>query len=160
MPYDPYDGDGRDWDDGERPTETITHRHPSLPVIEIGQTHYLDAGPGDEKFEEWSFCIWGPGGETAYTNATWHRGDATAQGMIDKLSDRAERFLLDEHGSFFVLRIYLESGEYRNEIDAVMRKHGQSPLWRRAEAAVARSLGVERSAIRMRYRMRGERPNF
>jgi hypothetical protein len=58
-------------------------------------------------------------------------------------------------GPFFVLRIYFETGEYRQEIDAVMRKHGQSPLWRRAEAAVTRRLGVERSAIRLRYRLRG-----
>ena len=42
----------------------------------------------------------------------------------------------------------------------MMRKHGQWPLWRRAEAAVTRRLGVQRSAIRMRYRLRGERPNF
>lgn len=59
-----------------------------------------------------------------------------------------------------MLRIYFETGEYRQEIDAVMRKHGQWPLWRRAEAAVTRRLGVQRSAIRMRYRLRGERPNF
>jgi hypothetical protein len=59
-----------------------------------------------------------------------------------------------------VLRIYFATGEYRQEIDALMQKHGQSPLWRRAEAAVTRRLGVQRSAIRLRYRLRRERPHF
>jgi hypothetical protein len=65
-----------------------------------------------------------------------------------------------DRGPFFVLRIYFETGEYRKEIDAVIKKHGQSPLWRRAEAAVARLLGLQRSAIRMRYRLRGETASF
>ena len=80
--------------------------------------------------------------------------------MIADMAYRAETHMLDDRGPFFVLRIYLETGEYRQEIDAVMRKHGQSPLWRRAEATVARRLGVQRSAIRMRYWLRGERPSF
>ena len=75
--------------------------------------------------------------------------------MITDLSERAERHLLDDRGPFFVLRTYLETGQHRKEIDAVMKKHGQSPLWRRAEAAVTRRLGLERSAIRMRYRHAG-----
>jgi hypothetical protein len=90
----------------------------------------------------------------------YHRGDATEQEMITDLSERAERHFLDERGPFFVLRSYLETGEYRTEIDAVMKKHGQSPFWRRAEAVVTRRLGVERSAIKMRYRLRGETPRF
>lgn len=161
----PSDGTDRDWDDDdwrgwEPPRETITHVHPSLPFIEIEQRRYADAKAGDEQFEEWRFCIWGPGGETASPAASYHRGDATEHEMLARLTDQAEKFLLHERGSFFVLRIYFETGEYRQEIDAVMRKHGQWPLWRRAEAAVTRRLGVQRSAIRMRYRLRGERPNF
>ena len=88
------------------------------------------------------------------------RGERTEAEMIAAMSYRAEKHLLDDRGPFFVLRIYLENGEYRKEIDAVMRKHGQSPLLRRAEAAVARRLGLERCAIRMRYRLRGETPPF
>jgi hypothetical protein len=80
--------------------------------------------------------------------------------MIANLSARAEQHLLDDRGPFFVLRIYFETGQYRREIDAVIRKHGQSPFWRRTEAAIARRLGIERNAIRMRYRLRGERPRF
>jgi hypothetical protein len=102
----------------------------------------------------------GLGLEPRYDNVAYARGDTTEQEMIADLSARAERHLLDERGPFFVLRIYLETGQYRNELDAVMRKHGQSSFWRRAEAAIARRLGIERSAIRMRYRLRGEQPNF
>ncbi len=158
----PYDGDERDWDgdDWEPERETITHRHPSLPFIEITQERYIDAEPGDEKFEDWGFCIYGPDGAVAYDDAAYHRGDATEQEMIAFLSVTAERHLLDQRGPFFVLGAILETGDYRKEIDAVMRKHGQSPRWRRAEAAVTRRLGVERGAIRMRYRLRGEKPNF
>lgn len=88
------------------------------------------------------------------------RGDATEQEMIADLCARAERHLLDDRGPFFVLRIYLETGQYRKQLDAVMRKHGQSPFWRRVEAAIARRLRIERNVIRMRYRLRGEHPSF
>jgi hypothetical protein len=152
----PYDGADKDRDDDDRygwepPRETMTHDHPSLPFIAIEQSRYADAAAGDERFEEWRFCIWGPGGETTYPAACYYRGDATEHEMLATLADQAEKFFLHERGSFFVLRIYLETGQYRREIDAVMRKHGQWPLWRRAEAAVTRRLGVQRSAIRMRY---------
>ena len=102
----------------------------------------------------------GPRGECGYDNVAYARGDATEQEMIVDLSARAERHLLDDRRPFFVLRIYLETGQHRNELDAVMRKHGQSPFWRRAEAAIARRLGIKRSAIRMRYRLRGKRSHF
>jgi hypothetical protein len=161
MPFD--GGENPDWWDGdgdEPPRETITHIHPTLPFIKIDQTRYINASPADQKFEEWTFCVWGYDGAMGDDNTLYHRGDATEQEMIGTLSERAERNLLDERGPFFVLRSYLGTGEYRKEIDAVMKKNGQSPFWRRAEAAVTRRLGVERSAVRMRYRLRGERPGF
>jgi hypothetical protein len=146
------DGDPRGY--YEPLTETIIHRHRSLPFIEIQQERYVEAEPGDERFEDWSFWIWGPGGSVAYDSAAYERGEYTEQQMITALSERAERHLLNDDGPFFVLRIYLETGQYRREIDAVMMKHGQSPLLRRAEAAISRRLGLERWAIRMRCRMR------
>ena len=167
----PYDGDDRDWgddngDDWEEPRrETITHGHPSLPFIEINQTRYAgERTAEDDRFETWGFEILGPreaeGYPLAYDGVAHTRGDHTEAEMIADMAYRAEKHMLDDRGPFFVLRVYFETGEYRQEIDAVMRKHGQSPLWRRAEAAVTRRLGVERSAIRLRYRLRGERPRF
>jgi hypothetical protein len=53
----PYDGDDRDWgddngDDWEEPRETIAHRHPSLPFIEITQTRYAgERTTEDDRFE-------------------------------------------------------------------------------------------------------------
>jgi hypothetical protein len=47
------------------------------------------------------------------------------------------------NAALFVLRTYLKIGEYCKEIDAVMKK--QSPLLRRAEAAVTRRFGLERA---------------
>jgi hypothetical protein len=88
------------------------------------------------------------------------RGDNTEAQMIADMAYRAEKHLLDDRGPFFVLRMYFQTGQYRKEIDAVIEKHGQSPLWRRGEAAVARRLGLQRRAIRMRYRRRGETPHF
>ena len=147
-----------EYDEPER--ETIKHRHPTLPFVEITQTRYRDAGPGDERFEDWAFLVRGPNGSVGYDGTSYTRGDSTEQEMLDSMAERAEKHLLNDRGPFFVLRCYLETGEYRKEIDAVMRKHGQSPLWRRVEAATARRLGVERQAIRMRYWLRGERPKF
>ena len=166
----PYDGDDRDWgddngDDWEEPRETITHRHPSLPFIEITQTRYAgERTTEDDRFETWGFEILGPreaeGYPLAYDGVAYTRGDHTEAEMIAGMAYRAEKHMLDDRGPFFVLRIYLETGEYRQEIDAVIRNHGQSPLWRRAQATVARHLGVQCSAIRVRYRLRGERPHF
>ena len=166
----PYDGDDGDWvddggDDWEPPHETITHRHPSLPFIQITQTRYAgERTREDDRFEDWGFEILGPreaeGYPIAYDGVAYMRGDSTEAEMIADMAARAEKHLLDDRGPFFVLRIYFETGEYREELDAVMRKHGQSPLWRRTEAAVARRIGVQRSAIRLRYRLRGETPSF
>lgn len=167
----PYDGDERYWDDDgggdwEEPLrEAIMHRHPSLPFVEITQDRYVGARTAeDARFEDWSFEILGPKGPegypVAYDCVAYMRGERTEAEMIASMAYRAEKHLLDDRGPFWVLRIYLETGQYRKEIDAVMRKHGQSPLLRRAEAAVARRLGLERCAIRMRYRLRGETPPF
>ena len=149
------------WPDEETITRSASNPR---PFIEIHQTRYVDADPGDEKFERWGFEISGPktpdGYSIAYDEVAYMRGDRTEAQMIADLSRIAEKHLLDDRGPFFVLRIYLETGEYRKEIDAMMKQHGQSPLWRRAEAAVTRRLGLERSAIKMRYRMRGENPRF
>ena len=68
------------------------------------------------------------------------------------IAARAERHLLNDDGPFFVLRAYLETGEYNAEIDAVMRKYGQYPRLRRLEAAIARKIGLERRIIRLRRR--------
>ena len=157
----PYDGSENDWrEGGEPPRETIVHAHPSLPFIEIRQTRYVEALPGEEKFENWEFIIRGPDGAVARDNVIYRRGDATEPEMIASLAARAERHLLDDRGPVFVLRAYLETGQFRREIDAVIRKHGQSPLGRRIVAVVTRHLGLERDAIRMRYRLRGEKPGF
>jgi hypothetical protein len=167
----PYDGDDRDrgddnGDDWKKPRrETITHRHPSLPFIEITQTRYAEERTAeDDRCETWGFEILGPmeaeGYPLAYDGVAHTRGDHTEAEMTADMTYRAEKHMLDDRGPFFVLRIYFETGEYRQEIDAVMRKHGQSPLWRRAEAAVMRRVGVERGAIRLRYRLRGRGRTF
>jgi hypothetical protein len=165
MPFDDRDGDGWEADGGEPERETITHHHPSLSFIQITQERYAgERTAEDDRFESWGFEIRGPkepeGYPVAYNGVAYMRGDHTEEDMVADMAYRAEKHLLDDRGPFFVLRIYLATGPYRKEIDAVMRKHGQSPLWRRAEAAIARRLGLERSAIRMRYRLRGEKPNF
>jgi hypothetical protein len=54
MPND----DEQDWYD-EPPREKITHRHPTLPFVEITQERYRDAEPGDERLEHWQFLILG-----------------------------------------------------------------------------------------------------
>jgi hypothetical protein len=160
MPSDGQDNDDTD-DFGFFPErDTITHRHPTLPFVEITQSRYANAEPGDEKFEFWEFYVKGPAGTCTYDNAQYTRGNATEQGMLKFMADKAEKHLLEERGPFFVLRMYLESGEYRREIDAMIRRHGQSPLWRRAEANVTERLGLWRSAARMRCRLRGEQPHF
>jgi hypothetical protein len=92
--------------------------------------------------------------EEAITSAWGGRDDRTEQEMIADIAARAEKWLLEDGGPFFVLWSYFATGQYRYEIDAVMRQHGQSPAWRRAEAKLARGLGIERSVIRLRYRMR------
>ena len=74
----PYDGDDRDWGDDngddweEPPRETITHRHPSLPFIEITQTRYPEERTAeDDRFETWGFEILGPReAATAFTHFT------------------------------------------------------------------------------------------
>jgi hypothetical protein len=157
----PYDGDDRDWgddngDDWEEPRETITHRHPSLPFIEITQTRCAgERTTEDDGCETWGFEILGPREAEeyplAYDGVAYTRGDHTEAEMIADMAYRAEKHMLDDRGTFFVLRIYLETGEYRHEIDAVMRKHGQSPLWRRAESR-SNSLTHRRSSIeKMRF---------
>jgi hypothetical protein len=166
MSCDDDDGDGAEsWVGWGPPRETITHCHPSLPFVHITQERYEgERTAEDDRFEMWGFEIFGPkqpeGYPVAYDCTAYMRGDHSEDEMLAAMAYRAERHLLDDRGPFFVLRIYLETGEYRNELDAVMRKHGQSPLWRRTEAAIVRRIGFERSAIRMRYRLRGQRPNF
>jgi hypothetical protein len=145
--------------------ETITHRHPSLPFILITQERYAAGrGGGDNLFEDWSFEIRGPkepdGYPVAYDGVAYMRAGRSEAQMIENMCCRAEKHFLDDRGPFFVLRIYLETGQYRKQMDALMTKYGQSPLWRRAEAAIARSLGLQRSAIRMRYRPRDEKESF
>jgi len=164
MPFDSSDDDDQ-WGVGEPERETITHRHPTLPFIQITQKRYAgERAAEDDRFEDWGFIIRGPrepaGYPVAYDGVAYMRGDRSETDMLEDMCRRAEKHFLDDRGPFFVLRIYLETGQYRNEIDAVMRKHGQSPFWRRIEAAIARRLRVQRSAIRMRYRLRGEKPNF
>jgi hypothetical protein len=165
MPFDGGNGDDWDGDRDEPEHETVTHRHPLIPFIAITQDRYAgERTAEDDRFEHWSFEIRGPkepdGYPVAYDGVAYMRGDRSEAEMIEDMCRRSEKHFLDDRGPFFVLRIYLENGQYRNEIDTVMRKHGQSPLWRRAEAAITRRLGVQRSAIRLRYRLRGEKPNF
>jgi hypothetical protein len=148
------------FDYGEPSQEEITHKHPMLPFIAITQTRYLDAELGDERFEDWQFLIWGPDLIVAYDNVAYKRLNKTEQEMIDDLAKRAEEHLLNDGGPFLVLRAYFETGEYRKEIDAVMRKHGQNPCWRRAEAHIARLLHLERQVIKIHYLLRGIRPHF
>lgn len=141
--------------------ETIKHTHPTLPFVEITQERYAgERTAEDDRFEDWGFLISGPEGELAYDGVAYMRDDRTEQEMIANIVARAEKWLLDDRGPFFVLWSYFATGQYHHEINAVMRKHGQSPAWRRAEAKLARGLGIERSVIRLRYRMRGERPDF
>jgi hypothetical protein len=52
------------------------------------------------------------------------RGDHTEAEMIADMAYRAEKHMLDDRGPFFVLRIYFETGEYRQEIDAVIGSTG------------------------------------
>ena len=117
----PYDGDDRDWGDDngddweEPPRETITHRHPSLPFIEITQTRYAGGRTTeDDRFETWGFEILGPreaeGYPLAYDGVAHTRGDHTEAEMIADMAYRAEKHMLDDRGPFFVLRIYLETG--------------------------------------------------
>jgi hypothetical protein len=151
------------WEDDllqEPLSETITHQHPTLPFIEIHQSRYIDHEPGDERWEKWSFVIFGPTGSeaVAYDGAAYIRMDLTEVKMIAFMADKAERCLLHEGGPFFVLRMYLESGAYRKPINAVMRKHGRSPLWRRLEAEIGRRLGIEIEVIALRSRLRAWRP--
>jgi hypothetical protein len=147
-----------DYDESDR--LKITYRHPLLPFVEIARHCYAAAEPVDEKWEEWEFLIWGPDGEVGYDSTSYLRWNCGEQEMLAKMATRAEKHLLDDRGPFFVLRIYFETGDYREEIDAVMRKHGQNPRFRRTEAYIARVLGLERQAIRIRYRLRGEKPSF
>jgi hypothetical protein len=162
----PFDGDEDDeWDGREPERETITHQHPTLPFIQITQCRYTgERTADDDRFEDWHFEIRGPkepdGYPVAYDGVAYMRDDRSEAAMMQDMCHRAEKHFLDDRGPFFVLRLYLANGQYRDEIDAVMRKHGQSAFWRRAEAAIARRLHVQRSAIRMRYRLRGERPRF
>jgi hypothetical protein len=159
MSFDSSD-DHDQWGVGEPERETITHQHPTLPFIQITQERYAgERTAEDDRFEDWGFIIRGPKA-VAYDGGAYMRDDRSETDMIEDMCRRAEKHFLDDRGPFFVLRIYLENGQYRNEIDAVMRKHGQAPFWRRIEAAIARRLRVQRSAIRMRYRLRGEKPNF
>ncbi len=160
MPFDNFHPPERDDDDDEPRREVVRHAHPALPFVQILQERYADARPEDAKAESWSFEINGPAGSVAYDGVSYSPGDSSEPEMLAFMAKQAERHLLDERGPFFVLRLYLESGQYRNEVDTIMRQHGQSPALRRAEAAVARYTGFERSAIRMRYRLRGERPSF
>ena len=151
-----------EYDEPER--ETIKHRHPTLPFVEITQERYVEREPGDDEFEDWGFLIRGPkepaGHSVAYDGVAYRRGDSTEAGILAFLLDRAERHFVEERGPFFVLMIYFETGEYRKAIDDVLRKHGYWPRWMRFETWTARKLHRERELIRWRYRRRGERPNF
>jgi hypothetical protein len=130
------DSGERDWDRirDEPARETIKHAHPTLPFVEITEERSAGERTADDgRFEDWGFLISGPEGESAYDSVAYMRDDRTEQEMIADLAARAEKWLLDERGPFFVLWTYFATGQYRHEIDAVMRKHGQSPAWRRAE---------------------------
>ncbi len=122
----------RDWDriDDEPARETIKRAHPTVPFVEITQERYAgERTADDDRFEDWGFLIWGPAGETAYDATAYMRDDRTEQEMIADIAARAEKWLLDDGGPFFVLWSYFPTGQYRQEIDAVMLRHGQSPAW-------------------------------
>ena len=153
----PYDGEEDYWGDEpeqwEPLSETITHLHPTLPFIKISQTRYVGAEPGDEPFEDWGFMIYGPDRTVAYDSVAYSRGESSEAEMLAFVGSQAEKHLIDDRGPFFVFRMYLESGEFREKLDAVMRKHGQWPLWRRAEAAVTWRFGLHRHAIHWREQL-------